>query len=117
MRQNRIGAAVHPFQAEIDRLLAKHGFARGDRLFDVIGMRVGHRRDKDRIYIRRGKYLVGRSRSANAVPRRDSLRGRFVDIIDGGQFRTRMRGDVCRMHPADPTTAEHSNPEQEILPV
>jgi hypothetical protein len=24
-----------------------------------------------------------------------------------------MRGDVCRMHPADPATAEHSNPEQE----
>jgi hypothetical protein len=51
------------------------------------------------------------------MPRRDSPRRRFVDVIDGGQFRTRMRRDVRRMHPADPATAEHSNPEQEILPV
>jgi hypothetical protein len=34
--------------------------ASGDRLFDIVGMRVSHRRDKDRIDIRRGKDLGGR---------------------------------------------------------
>src|SRR4051812_26283232 len=82
--RNCFGATIHPLQAEIDRLLAEDGFTSGHRLFDVIGVRVSHRCNKDRIDIRRGKYLVGGHRGANAVARRDTLRGRLVDIIDSG---------------------------------